>query len=105
MKLTDLRPCDACDGPVGQQFYVVRSCLAFVAPVAGNQVLGLARMFQGNMQLAETFAPDADCVKVAGDEDPELWTELLLCQDCYLVGTLVLAEINEATTKRLVKES
>lgn len=74
-------------------FYVIRFSMAFVTPSA-NTTLGLAQMFHGNLGLAEVFTSEPHPVKVAGDEDPNLMTELLLCQDCY-VGEVNLAALAE----------
>ena len=88
MKLSDLRPCDACGGKLKSDmaagFYVVRFSLAMFKPQAANQVLGLTQIFQGALRLAEAMAPEADVVMVCGDEEPALMTELLVCMDCFL---------------------
>lgn len=97
MKLSDLRPCDNCGGPIGQMFYVMRYSIALINPDAGNQVLGLAQMFRGSLALAEAMAPRPDCVKVAMDdpEFKELTTELFICNDCFLMKPLDMAVLSE----------
>lgn len=90
MKLSELRPCDNCGGPVGTIFNVVRITRAFVAPRAANQTLGLMQMFGGHLAIAEALTPEADCVKIAGDENEQLMTELLICQDCYMMKDMSL---------------
>jgi hypothetical protein len=69
MKLSGLRPCENCGGQLrlpGQAgFYVV------MAP-----------------------RPD-EAVLVAGEKDPHLWTELLICGDCYMRKPLDLAILTE----------
>ncbi len=96
MKLSQLKPCASCGGKIAPVFYVVRVSLAIVTPAA-NTTLGLNQMFRGNLALAEVFTSEPHPVKVAGDEDPNLMTELLLCQDCYMseVNLAVLAEKGE----------
>lgn len=94
MKLSELRPCDNCGGKIAPQFYVIRITQAFVTPSA-NQTLGLATMFHGNLGLAEVFSPDPDPVKVLGDEEPSLMTELIVCPDCYLRGKTDLVMLVE----------
>lgn len=93
MKLSELRPCDKCGGKIAPVFYVVRVSLAIVTPAA-NTTLGLNQMFRGNLALAEVFTSEPHPVKVAGDEDPNLMTELFLCQNCY-VGEVNLAMLAE----------
>jgi hypothetical protein len=93
MKLSEARPCDSCGGFISPVFYVVRSSLAIISPTAGRQVGGLTLMF-GSLALAESMAPDDDVIKIAGDEDPKLMTEIYLCQDCYM-SPINLAEIVE----------
>ena len=98
MKLSQLRMCDNCDGPVKQIFYVVRLSLAAVSPNAFNQVAGLTQMYGGALGLAEVMAPDADVVKIAGDEDKALMKELLICQECYMTKPLDLPILAEKRT-------
>ncbi len=84
MKLSELRPCDHCGGPLGACFAVVRFSNAMVMPAA-SVVLGLNQMMRGNLTIAEALAPDANgAVIVAGDMKKELMTELLLCYDCTI---------------------
>lgn len=104
MKLSDLRPCDNCGGPLKLGiFYVVRASLAIVRPQAANQVLGLAQVFQGSLGLAEVMAPEADCVKIAGYDEPCLWNEIIVCQDCFM-SDLNVAAISEKVNNRNAKE-
>ncbi len=94
MKLTDLRPCDSCGGALigrtagyggqnTQMFHVIRCTRALVHPQAVNQVLGLNQYFGGNaLGLAEIFAPQPNAITVLVDKEPELQTELFLCEKC-----------------------
>lgn len=102
MKLTELRICDNCQGPLcpQMQFYVLRMSLALFNPHKYNQVAGLARMFNGAVGLAEVFAPEADCITVAGDKDPRLMQEFLICPDCYLRRPVDLAVMTERANER-----
>lgn len=98
MKLSDLRVCDNCHqvlAPQGQ-FYVLRVSMAFVSPNALRQVVGLSEMFGGALGLAEVMAPDADVIKVVGDEDKSLMSEFLICQKCVLYGPVDVALMLEA---------
>lgn len=96
MKLSEIRPCDNCGGPITPHFYVVRMSIALFNPKATNQVLGMAQYFGGHLALAELFSPHEDVVTVAMDEKEHkvLQTELFLCQDCYL-RPVNLAELAE----------
>lgn len=97
-RLTDLRPCDNCGGPVGLLFYTLRLSLTLVKPQAVNEYLGMAQFFGGRASsaLIENFAPaSADAVTVAGDKDPSLMTEIVLCSKCYLDQPIVLPLLSE----------
>lgn len=100
MKLSDLRPCDNCGGKIAPAFYVVRISQAFIMPAA-RQTLGLMEMFHGNLGLAEVFTPDPDAVKVVGDEEKSLMTELLLCQNCRLMGKVDLVVLGERRNEQI----
>lgn len=94
MKLSQLRPCDNCGGPIAPIFYVVRTSIAVFNANATNENLGLMQMFQGSLVLAETMSSQPDAVKIGGEEDKKLWTEIYLCQHCYIdnVNLAVLGE-------------
>ena len=101
MKLSQLRKCDVCGGVLAPQgmFYVVRMSLVFVDRTAAQQTIGLVTMFGGGpmaLGIAEAMSPQPEVVKVAGDEQPELMTELLVCQECYLMKPIVLAQVAES---------
>lgn len=89
MRLSDLRPCDGCAGPIflppGRTFWVVRSSCATVTDSAvelieaadRNPGLSLDRLEAAHGGVARGL------VAVLGDERPELLDELLLCSACY----------------------
>lgn len=99
MKLTDLRPCDACNGPLqgkpggvrSATWYVVRVTQAMLNPKAAGRTLGLAQFFgngdmaaPGALTLAEAMGDCGDdAAMILGDKEPELMTELFICFDCY----------------------
>lgn len=86
MKLSQMRMCDQCGGPLRQWFNVVRISQAMVSPRAVNEVLGLTQMLGGTghaFAIAEVMASDADgAIVVLGEREPSLWQEALLCQEC-----------------------
>lgn len=87
IKVSELRPCDNCAGPIAPNFYVVRVSLALVKAGAVNQFLGMHQFFGGRAgaALVENFAPaSTDAVIVAGDKEPSLMLELFICQACYI---------------------
>lgn len=88
MKLSELKPCAICHGPLLKppcgNWYVIRACIAIVKPTAGNQVMGLAQMFGGNLGLAEVFAPDSNPVVITGDDEPTMMKEIHVCFDCWV---------------------
>lgn len=94
MKLSEIRPCDNCGKPIAPVFYVLRISQAFFTP-ATNQMLGLNHMFHGALALAEAMAPESDVIKIFGDEDKSLMTEILLCQECVLYRSPDLALLLE----------
>ena len=96
MKLSELKPCAVCKGKIAPIWYVVRISQAMLKPQATNQVMGLMQMFGGNLAVAEAMAPDTDCVMVMGDEEPSLMTEINICQNCFLHGSLDLVILTEA---------
>lgn len=85
MKLSELRPCDKCNGPLAPSWYVIKLSQCMLDRNATNQTLGLTQMFGGNLAIAELMGSQADrAVVVLGDEIDGLWTELLVCQSCVL---------------------
>lgn len=120
MKLSQLRPCDGCNGPLlgkglykTAMWYVVRVTQAMVSQKA-NQVMGLAQIFNGCLGLAEVMAPEPDeAVLILGDKEPQLMTELLLCMECATKGSngvAILVEkrnnaIEEAERKKGEKDA
>lgn len=108
MKLSELRQCDGCGGPLVQppniRFEVVRLSAAIVIPSSANEVLGLTQYFRGALKLAEVLAPDADVVKLLGDTAG--WDELLLCSGCYFGESLGrLLEILEGRRSRVNEQA
>lgn len=91
MKLSEIRPCDACGGEIVPVFYVLRLSMALFKPQAVNTTMGLAQMFHGNITLAEVMSSQPEAVTVLGDENPDLMTELLICQECLLGKPLDMA--------------
>jgi len=85
MKLSEVKPCTKCGGPLGSSFNVIRSSIAFVSPKAAQATLGLFQILGGHgLGIAEALSPDAEVIKIAGEENPQLWTQALLCQECWL---------------------
>ena len=84
MKLSEVRPCVECGGPIAPMFYVFRISQAMFNAHETNMLLDLRQMSGGSLVLAEVMGPDADAVIVLGDEKAELMTELLICQGCVL---------------------
>lgn len=99
MKLSELPLCVECDKPViGPEtgrgpFYVVRTSLAIVNPKAASGVLGLITIMSAGRPLsaaalgiAEALAPDAEgFVMILSDEDKKLQTQIVVCQECFLM--------------------
>lgn len=101
--LLDLRPCDNCGGPVGTLFYVVRSSLAVVNAQTVNQFAGMHQFFGGKAAaaLVENFVPGVGiAVTVAGDQDPALMTELVICHSCHFGQPIDLPLLIERVNER-----
>lgn len=95
MKLSEIRPCDACGGPIAPLFNLVRTTPALFNQRKTNEVLGLNQFFGGKaLGLAEVMAPSPDVVTLAGDTHPELITELFICNAC-MCRPLVLGLLAE----------
>lgn len=98
MKLSELRPCDACGGALAPIFVVVRTSLAVFNQRAVNSTLGMTRMF-GNtpaaLAIAEVMGAEPEVVKIAGEEDPKLWNEAFLCLNCHTMESHNVAMLTE----------
>ena len=90
MKLSRLRACDSCSGPIVRpgrpQLHRIVVDDGFVLGTAANQVLGMTQVFQGSLALAEAMVPDPEVVKFLSEADVGALTELLFCADCYGTG-------------------
>lgn len=98
MKLSELKPCARCGGPIAPSFYVIRVSQAIITPAA-NTTLGLAQIFHGSLALADAMTSQPSPVKVLGDEEPALMTQFFLCRECacmHKVNVIELAEMEEA---------
>lgn len=90
MKLSELKPCASCNGPLlkppAGNWYVIRQTIAMVSPNSAQSVMGLAAYFRGHLGLAEAFAPEADkAVMILADQPgaPKA-SEIHICMDCYV---------------------
>lgn len=104
-KLTELRPCDNCGGPVRSMFHVIRTSMATVNVQAVNEFFGMHQFFGGkaSVALVENFAPAAaDAITVAMDkpEFQELMTELVICHGCFCDKPLDLPMLIERINER-----
>ncbi len=75
MRISELRPCDACGEPVGISFLRVRveNLLVEVRKVQRHAAMGL--FFNGSRLLANMFCDD-ECTKIASTRDA------VLCWNC-----------------------
>lgn len=104
MKLSNLRPCDNCGGKIAPLFYVVRTSIAVINPDAANETLGLTQMFRGSLSLAEAFSSKPDAVKIGGDENKELMSEIFLCQNCYFGDVNVAVLVEKIAIQKRIKD-
>ena len=112
MKLSQIRPCDNCGGPIAPIFQVIRTSVALFNPQAANQMLGMTQMFGGTrtgLAIAEVMGPNPEVVKIAMDEKEfaGLKTEIFLCQKCFIadVNIAMLSEKVCEATSRTVDEA
>jgi len=112
VKLSDLKPCASCGGPLLQPpqdaWYAFRSSLAMLNCGAAREVLGMTMMLGGNLRcgplrLAEQFAPCAEeAITILAEKDGALWTEGHVCFEC--ASTFSLLELVEAVDRRRSEE-
>ncbi len=100
MKLSQLRPCDCCGGKIAPIFNVVRISMAVMNQQAISREIGMAQICGGHLGLASIIGANEDVVKIAGDEDSKLMTELYICNDCMFLKPVNLAELMEQETAR-----
>jgi hypothetical protein len=103
MKITELRPCDLCQGPIngqdrGVQFFVVRVSTAIIDAGAVNRHLGLAQML-GSDQLAHVVGPNEDAATIVADQGDGEWNELHVCMDCWAKHLYLLSSAIEDRSK------
>ncbi len=85
VKITELKPCGGCGGPVAPAFFAVEVRQHVVNPEAVNQILGLNQMFGGNaLGLAEVFSSH-DSVT----EEPGGPVQVILCSACFSASGIV----------------
>jgi len=94
MKLSELRPCDSCGGPLkGGVFRIVETRFAAVNAREANGTLALTQYFGGGggaFALAEVMSPTPDAVKVT----PKVLEKFFLCMECWC-KPVCLAELAE----------
>jgi hypothetical protein len=99
MKLSMLKPCAVCGGPLPPIWQVVKVSMAALDRNATNSVLGVSQILGGSGQalaIAEVMAPGAEeAVMIAGEKDDSLWAQFNVCQACYLTKNFNLAEVAE----------
>ncbi|MBL8752247.1 MAG: hypothetical protein JNK15_03015 [Planctomycetes bacterium] len=78
MKLDDLRPCDACGGPVNPVFFRLRVDQMVVNQAAVRERVGLAQFFGGNDRLASVFDARGDTAVAEASQQT-----LNLCCSCF----------------------
>lgn len=89
MKLSQLKPCASCRGPLLVKgianWYVLRQTIALLRPNAAREVMGLTTMFGGALELAEAMAPAAeDAVAIMSDlPGAGKPSEIHICFNCY----------------------
>ncbi|MCC6671075.1 MAG: hypothetical protein IT458_08440 [Planctomycetes bacterium] len=88
MRISDLRPCDACGGAVGISFLRVKVEHLLVEVGKVQQYAAMGMFFGGAMGLAKVFADD-ECTKVTGTADA------VLCWDCFAIKCSPLAAVFE----------
>jgi len=102
MKLSDLRPCDNCNGKLAPIFYILKMSVAVINPTKTNQTLGLAQQFQGNLVLAEVMGVGGE-IAIGSETNPELEEIILLCNDCRNIKEISLGLLAEKSAEFKLK--
>ena len=78
MKLSELKPCEVCQGSISPIFYQVKVQQRYVDQRQVRQGVGLSMMLGGHVKLAEVMGP-------VGDLDKPLSVEvtMVLCTNCF----------------------
>ena len=101
IKLSEIRSCDACGGPIAPVFSYVQIRMGVFNSKNSNQVLGMMQMWgKQSMQalkVAEALAPGADeAVEVVDEADAT--TTLFICSKCILEPidlTVLMAKVSD----------
>jgi len=100
MKLSDVRPCDNCGGPIAPIFYAISITHALFDQSKTNMVLGLNNMFGGAaLPLAEAMSGAEPVVKLS-EKDKEMETEIFLCSNCCIGQAVDLGKLMQAAWDR-----
>jgi hypothetical protein len=99
MKLSELKPCDCCGGPIVKDgnitWMVIKTSLAVISPKAAQQVMGMTQYFGGALGLAEAMSPEPEAVKIVANEQDGQWSEIHVCMDCYMLKLGAIAGLAE----------
>lgn len=107
MKISEVRPCDNCSKPLAEAgtFYVIDFSHAIVSRAAYRELIGLAMMLGDSVTLAEVMSPNPEIITVFGDAEPSLRTRLLICNTCFITGTIDLAAAAERLADRIKEKA
>lgn len=88
LKLSELRPCDVCNGPLVPAFQHIQIRHAIFNADNANATLGLTQMYgglsrRGALAIAEALSPGADAAVDVVNE-PEITTTLFVCLKCMM---------------------
>lgn len=86
MKFSDLRPCDACRGPIGLTFRRVTVEHHVVDTREAQRALAMEAYLGGNSMLASVFDTAGDRATLSLNTDT-----ILLCEQCYCLGRVAQA--------------
>ena len=78
MKLSELKPCDLCNGPVVPMIYKVKLERHFIKADKTNCQLGMAQLMGGSVQLSSIMGTNEDVTQEIDS------FEMTLCQTCFL---------------------
>lgn len=113
MKLTDLKPCACCRGPLIKPpmitWYVIRVSQALLHPQHARETLALNAMLSADLsalRIAEALAPNADqAVALIAEQPGGAWDELHVCFDCYCRSLGQLAGLVEQANHSLAPKN
>ena len=99
MKLSELRPCDFCGGPLIPQFYILQYKQAIFTPQT-QQMLSATQIMGGSLVIAEALFPRADEAVLIIEDAPGIDSlEIIVCRKCFMEREIRFVDLMGVTEK------